>query len=146
MLSVTQVPGNGTDTCACPDGFLRCAGRCWHWVKKFYDYTGAEQYCDGLGAHLATPRTTEENKCLDVVSSFSYNPYWLSYQLSTDSSYVGGDGCGQLNYTAWDEAEPVLNDDEHCMGYFFEHWFVKPCDTIHDVICQLPNCYQPQCQ
>ena len=80
---------------------------------------------------------------MDIGVLPSYDDYWLSYQES-DSMFVGGDGCGPLNYTRWDSVE--VDDDKTCVRYYNGYWFKQLCSTKFAPLCQLSNCYQPQCQ
>ena len=139
---------NSTFPCGgCPAGFSRCAGRCWHWLDVRVDYPAAAQYCANLGAHLAALRTEEENLCPSIVSGGSFNPYWLGYQ-SSDGVFVGDDGCGPANYTKWGLNEPELDGDKTCVAYrrYDGKWFRDLCNNTWPAICQMPHCYQPQCQ
>ena len=138
---------NTTFPCGgCPAGFYRCAGRCWHryQLDQFVDHPAAAQYCANLGAHLATPRTEEENLCPGIVSG-SYSLYWLGYQ-SSDDVLIGADGCGPANYTNGIPNEPELDDDNTCVVYKDGDWSTAMCTSLWLVICQMPHCYQPQCQ
>ena len=139
---------NTTFPCGgCPAGFYRCAGRCWHryQLDQFVDHPAAAQYCANLGAHLSTPRTEQENLCPLIVAGDSLSTFWLSYQHS-DGVYVSADGCGPLNYTKWAMGEPILDGDRTCVVHVRNFWYTDLCTDTRSVVCQIPHCYQPQCQ
>ncbi|KAF0306433.1 hypothetical protein FJT64_002463 [Amphibalanus amphitrite] len=62
-LSALRLPDAFNVSCACPAGFSRCAGRCLMRLDRVFVYTDAESQCAALGAHLAVPRSDEENQC-----------------------------------------------------------------------------------
>ncbi|KAF0309105.1 hypothetical protein FJT64_019707 [Amphibalanus amphitrite] len=62
---------NTSEPCACPAGFSRCAGRCLKKLDHKVNYTEAESQCAALGAHLAVPRSNEENQCAKSIAGNS---------------------------------------------------------------------------
>ena len=110
-------------------------------------YSGASKLCRNHGAHLATPRTAEENQCVTdaVVAS---HVVWLGYRGGeTEESFAREDGCGALSYTNWYAGQPDLEDEKNCVDVSGGTgvWFDASCATSRHVVCQLQNCYRPQC-
>ncbi|KAF0288322.1 Type-2 ice-structuring protein [Amphibalanus amphitrite] len=59
----TPVEGTLSDPCACPDGWLLCAGRCISWRTTSASFSSAQSGCQQMGAHLATARSEAEHQC-----------------------------------------------------------------------------------
>ena len=99
----------------------------------------AEAACAGLGAHLVTPRTEQENECAeDVARTYSQ---WLGYRGGrTEESFIGADGCGPITYSNWDANQPILYAVVlNCAFIGGEGlWFTIPCSLLNKfALCQL---------
>ena len=148
-------PGNESSPCGCPEGFTRCAGRCLRLVRDRVSYTEGETTCASLGAHLATPRTEEENTCAaDAVAAAGIAPSWLELVGNawlgyrggrTEESFFGADGCGPITYTNWRTGEPNLEDDDNCIMTYRGSWYDIECTNNDYILCQLENCHRPEC-
>ena len=134
--------GNATDSCACPDGFSRCGGRCYHYPRLRLTYNDTETHCASLGAHIATPRSEQDNVC---ISSLCMTDAWFGFRgAMTLESFVGMDGCGGITFSNWQTYEPSLDELDNCISGSIK-WYDDPCAMQWDTLCQLPNCYRPEC-
>ena len=117
---------SGWPGCGCPSGFTLCAGRCYKLVETKLKRAAAKTSCENMGAHLAVPRSPQENQCvLDLV------PAWNPLSLITDpfspvgtmtafigvtkknGEYEGDDGsCGDVPAKAdwWGPLQPSKLD------------------------------------
>ncbi|KAF0292305.1 Asialoglycoprotein receptor 1 [Amphibalanus amphitrite] len=87
--------GSSTERCACPAGFSRCAGRCLRVLPDLAVYADAEQACAALSAHLAVPRSEQENQCAQQM--IGGGPVWLGVSdRSVSMHWEAADGCGTL--------------------------------------------------
>ena len=139
--------------CSCPAGFSRCAGRCLRRLDQAVTYAEAERLCTQLGAHLAVPRSEQENQC--ATSATGGARVWLGISDAiTETQFVGADGCGPVpvDDPAWADGQP---NDYGGQDYLA---LVPPADRLwapgwHDqepeetmfTLCQLPSCYQITC-
>ncbi|XP_043200171.1 uncharacterized protein LOC122369462 [Amphibalanus amphitrite] len=145
--------GNVSDPCACPAGFSRCAGRCLKRLDLAVTYAEAESQCAALDAHLAVPRSDEENQCADSIAGTSL--IWLGFNdVVTENHFVADDGCGTVpsDGPSWAIEQPhnfngqshgglaPLISDNLAPGW---HDFLS-ADTLTP-LCQLVYCYDSQC-
>ncbi|XP_043197554.1 snaclec botrocetin subunit beta-like [Amphibalanus amphitrite] len=147
--------GDTLDPCSCPDGFSRCAGRCYGFVNETVNFTAAAENCAALGAHLATPRSAEENLCYSNASSgfVLRSGSWMGYRGNSSlAAFVGEDGCGPVgNYSNF-FVEPTSFDDNQCVltsdtsAEDGKVWMNVPCAFISAFVCQLEFCYRPECE
>ncbi|XP_043199911.1 uncharacterized protein LOC122369325 [Amphibalanus amphitrite] len=141
-------PGTHSDRCACPAGFSRCAGRCLRRLGQTFGFTKSADRCAAIDAHLAVPRSDDENQCAMDVAVAAGKSVWLGLtDVVTEGQFVGADGCGVVSASGpqWGIGQP--NDYQgqdyvggHPMGWndFRE---TEPCYPL----CQLQFCYQPGC-
>ena len=78
---------------------------------------------------------------------------WLGYHGGRSlESFGGADGCGPITYSNWhiSNGEPHLSLDDNCVliGRIDAYWYDAYCTPTHThfTLCQLHNCYRPQCQ
>ena len=133
--------------CNCPTGFRRCAGRCLLLLDQLLTYTDAEAACASLGAHLAVPRSEEENQC--VLDMAGTNKVWFGITTVGDS-LVASDGlAGPLPAfrTWWGEGEPNNYDGiEDCVNIRIGAWNDCRCSLEEPMpLCQLKNCQRLEC-
>ena len=109
--------------------------------------------CGLLGAHLAVPRSEQENQC--ALSAIGDRLVWIGLNdVEADSSFVGADGCESVPSTApvWASGEPDALDEAHhvvmvsALSPFPEGWHDNAETMLRYPLCQLPACYQPDCQ
>ncbi|XP_043200166.1 CD209 antigen-like isoform X2 [Amphibalanus amphitrite] len=144
---------NTSEPCACPAGFSRCAGRCLKKLDHKVNYTEAENQCAALGAHLAVPRSNEENQCAKSIAGNS--SVWLGLNdVATENQFVGDDGCGTVPSDSpfWARRQPNnQNGQSHValvrpdipalqLGW---HDFL-PSHPVSP-LCQLANCFDGSC-
>ena len=134
-----------TARAGCPDGFTICSGRCYHAVATTHTYSAAEQYCSGMGAILATPRTAAENECAKDVANavVSGGVFWIGYRGgNTADSFVGADG-GTMNFSNWypSAGEPDLDYTDNCVYLHSGNglWADYGCQSTRPVLCQTQN-------
>ncbi|XP_043210757.1 C-type lectin domain family 4 member M-like [Amphibalanus amphitrite] len=144
-------PGVVSDRCACPAGFSRCAGRCLKRLDHKVNYTEAESQCAALGAHLAVPRSNEENQC--AMDATLGTNLWLGItDVVTEGQFVGADGCGTVSSSSpyWANGQPNnLNDQDYgllAVEWPANGWHDVPAHAQHRPFCQLLACYQHGCQ
>ena len=139
--------------CACPAGFHRCGGRCLQQLKQKVTYPEAERLCGELGAHLATPRSEEENKCAHKAAGTALS--WLGFtDVVTQGQFLGADGCGTVpsDGPVWEPGHPILTDDQLLYvvlvpegALWNKGWAVNRVNNTWRPLCQLPLCYQAGC-
>ena len=66
---------------------MRCAGRCYYLGPADTTYTETDNYREIIDAHLATPRTQEENQC-ELRRRRSKNTSWTSTILLYHRHFV----------------------------------------------------------
>ena len=111
-------------------------------------YHEAESSCANLGAHLATPRTAEENDCIAAdVEGEQWARFWLGYRGGrSEESFVGADASGPITYNNWGTDEPALERDDNCAAIGETGvWYDQPCDVARFFTCQLKNSRLPEC-
>ncbi|KAF0310281.1 CD209 antigen-like protein E [Amphibalanus amphitrite] len=125
-----------------------CPGRCLRRLGQTSGFTKSADRCAALGAHLAVPRSDDENQCAMDVAVAAGKSVWLGLtDVVTEGQFVGADGCGVVSASGpqWGIGQP--NDYQgqdyvggHPMGWndFRE---TEPCYPL----CQLQFCYQPGC-
>ena len=143
---------SGNSSCSCPSVFSRCAGRCWLPLGEVPNVSEALQACADLevAAHLATPRSAEENQCVALLAFGTSVLVALGFSGGpTVESLVGEDGCGPPEYTNWDvdAGEPQFSDSPSCvfMSADTRLWYDAGCAGSTQFICQLEHCYRPEC-
>ena len=144
---MTSISVSGTlfDPCACPAGFSRCAGRCLTRLDQLLTYTEAERQCTQLGAHLAVPRSEEENQC---ANSGTVVPAWLGItDVLTENRFLGADGCGSVPSVGamWGFQQPNSFGDQDFVSTGWSRWNDRDGSDLCQSLCQLPLCYQPAC-
>ena len=138
--------GSSYHCSSCPDGFLRCGGHCYRLLSTLYNLNEAEAGCLRLGAHLATPRSTEDNLCAAIAAR--KERVWLGV---TDRVREG-------EFDAADEGGPVVADwfsdqpdnnpwagegrqGEDCVEMTVRDgragWNDANCDNENPALCQL---------
>ena len=154
VLLFTETP---SEPCGCPSGFSRCAGRCLKLLDDAADFESGMAACTALGAHLAVPRSEEENRCvLDMAEATGrYRRVLIgANDRDMEGVYVGVDGdCGPVPVfeTWWNDGEPNnFSGDEDCVMVVQGRWYDIGCPEMPSSpkhpLCQLSGCYQPQCQ
>ena len=151
----SPVSGPAGDPCGCPAGFHRCGGRCLARQDVLISYPEAESLCDQLDAHLAVPRSEEENTCARRAAGT--NRVWLGItDRDTEGQFTAADGCGvvptdssfwgahQPNNRASGEDFVALAPSSH------EGWAPGWHDTLADdpplrPLCQLRLCRREEC-
>ncbi|KAF0287851.1 Brevican core protein [Amphibalanus amphitrite] len=149
------VSAGSTDRCACPAGFSRCAGRCLQRLNTEVNYTTAESQCAALGAHLAVPRSDEENQCATELADAAA---WLGVVQvpGVDGQYRGADGCGTVPVMdRWADQQPdkvafgVVEELVVLLGpgseYGWPGWHDNPASAAWPPLCQLALSYQLNC-
>ena len=138
-------------TLTCPSDFNECGGRCYHAVMLFHNFAAAEEYCAGMGATLATPRSSAENECVNGEASAAskHNIFWIGYSGGdTADSFVGADGGGAMTYSNWytdGNGKPDLDDAVNCVVMFANvppwggTWAVLGCHYTRYFVCQTPQ-------
>ncbi|KAF0291725.1 Lectin BRA-3 [Amphibalanus amphitrite] len=139
--------------CACPAGFSRCAGRCLKRLEVEANFTEAESQCAAQGAHLAVPRSDEENQC--AMNASGGVRVWLGLtDVITEGQFVGADGCGTVSssspHWAYNQPNDFKNQDFVCLVPFSDDpwnagWQDHYPDEVMLALCQLPSCYQIDC-
>ncbi|KAF0314231.1 hypothetical protein FJT64_015334 [Amphibalanus amphitrite] len=99
----------------------RCAGRCLKRLNLAVNYDEAQSQCDALGAHLAVPRSDEENQC--AIDAAGANIVWLGFNdVVTENQFVADDGCGPI-LSAESEIDCGLLCEgatpEECSGFIY---------------------------
>ncbi|KAF0304052.1 CD209 antigen-like protein E [Amphibalanus amphitrite] len=129
----------------------RCAGRCLKKLDHKVNYTEAESQCAALGAHLAVPRSDEENQC--AMDATLGTNLWLGItDVVTEGQFVGADGCGTVSSSSpyWANGQPNnLNDQDYgllAVEWPANGWHDVPAHAQHRPFCQLLACYQHGCQ
>ncbi|KAF0299172.1 Mannose-binding protein C [Amphibalanus amphitrite] len=154
-MARSKCPGNTSDPCACPAGFSRCAGRCLKRLDVTVNYIEAESQCAALGAHLAVPRSDEENQCAMIAAGGT--TVWLGLtDVVTEGQFVGADGCGTALSTDpyWGDHQPNnMNGNQYYIvmgvvsnGQWNAKWNDQWGSELFSPLCQLPLCYRPDCQ
>ncbi|KAF0303753.1 Ladderlectin [Amphibalanus amphitrite] len=154
-MARNQCPGTMSNRCACPAGFSRCAGRCLKRLDLAVAYTEAESQCNALGAHLAVPRSDEENRCAIIAAGGT--TVWLGLtDVVTEGQFVGADGCGTVPSTGplWGTGQPNnANGNQPYVvlglmeaGVWYSEWNDYWGDESINPLCQLAVCYRPDCQ
>ncbi|XP_043200165.1 brevican core protein-like isoform X1 [Amphibalanus amphitrite] len=147
-------PGSVSDPCACPAGFSRCAGRCLKRLDLAVTYGEAESQCAALGAHLAVPRSDEENQCAIDAAGTSYA--WLGFNDAvTENQFVADDGCDNVpgDSPFWAEGQPnnYLNQSHGALvpvptsGTPEAGWHDVAPSSLYRPLCQLAYCYNSNC-
>ncbi|XP_043208851.1 brevican core protein-like [Amphibalanus amphitrite] len=149
-MARSKCSGDASDPCACPAGFSRCAGRCLKRLDLAVFYPEAESQCAALGAHLAVPRSDEENQC--AIDAATDVEVWLGINDTvTEGQFVGADGCGTASSTGpqWVEGQPNdLSGQDFVVLFPVERgsgWADEPALSLYRPLCQLGACYQPGC-
>ncbi|KAF0311328.1 CD209 antigen-like protein C [Amphibalanus amphitrite] len=107
-------------SCACPAGFSRCAGRCLKRLDVTVNYIEAESQCAALDAHLAVPRSDEENQC--AINASLDRPVWLGLtDVVTEGQFVGADCCVVVpsNSSRWADGQPSNRRGEQHYAILF---------------------------
>ncbi|KAF0301927.1 Histone-lysine N-methyltransferase PRDM9 [Amphibalanus amphitrite] len=134
-----------TDPCACPDGWLLCAGRCISWRTTSASFSSARSGCQQMGAHLATARSEAEHQCT-LGSKYG----WVgATDEASEGVYVGEDGLGVMTIptTWWQPGEPSdVTGGENCvMTGGSRPWADAECTRTYYYLCQLAGCHKPGC-
>ena len=140
--------GNASDSCACPAGFRRCAGRCLQVLAAVLNFTDSGAACAELGAHLAVPRSEAEHQC--ARDAARPGNVWVGVE-HIGGVLVGVDGlAGPLPVSQgwWLTGEPKYEaDTDECIYMYGGDWTVTSCDRLWYTtpLCQLKLCYRPEC-
>ena len=147
VSALRQVDANWR--CSCPSGFIACAGRCYARLHRAVEYGQAEKDCASIGAHLAVPRSRNQNLC--VAGLAGLERVWLGItDREQEGVFQGADGRpvtgneGQV----WSPGQPDnAGGREHCVeirneppGFKFAEWNDWQCTGVKDFpMCQLPD-------
>ena len=112
------------------------------------NYAEAEAACEELGAHLAVPCSEAENECAQFMTIGKMD-LWLGVTRNIRGTFVGVEGtCSPVPTSElwWARDQPNNVEDQDCVvTREDEGWNDDPCDKAAYPLCQLRNCYQPQC-
>ncbi|XP_043206170.1 type-2 ice-structuring protein-like [Amphibalanus amphitrite] len=140
---------SSTVSCACPADFSRCAGRCLIRPPQELNFTEAKAACVLLGAHLAVPRSEEENQCVLTMAA-GVNVWMGLSEHGEDGVFVAEDG-GEpvtLGSPFWGTGEPnsALSAD-NCVQIWSatQAWDDTYCSAQKAFVCQLQAWYKPEC-
>ncbi|XP_043210918.1 type-2 ice-structuring protein-like [Amphibalanus amphitrite] len=140
------IADDSTVPCACPVGFSHCAGRCLIRPPQELTFTEAKAACVSLGAHLAVPRSAEENQC--VLTMAAGADAWIGLsEHGEDGVFVAEDGGEPVfnNASFWASTEP--NDDiaYNCVQMYIDSqgWDDTECGYPQGYVCQSWN--KPLC-
>ncbi|KAF0312101.1 Lectin BRA-3 [Amphibalanus amphitrite] len=136
-----------TVSCACPGGFSRCAGRCLIRPPQELGFTEAKAACVSLGAHLAVPRSAEENQC--VLTMAAGVDVWIGLsEHGEDGVFVaedGGEPMTTVDIPFWGAGEPNNRSTVNCMQIWQNAWDDTDCDWPQKFMCQLRLWNRPDC-
>ncbi|XP_037083319.1 C-type lectin 1-like isoform X1 [Pollicipes pollicipes] len=133
----------------CPDGFVPCAGRCYTRLNTAVSYDRAEQECAELDAHLAVPRTRNQNLC--VAGLAGYERVWLGItDREEEGVFKAADGgVVTASEAHWSKGQPDNTVNlEHCVelwnpttwpGVKFGEWNDWVCTGPAFPMCQLDS-------
>ncbi|XP_043205152.1 lectin BRA-3-like [Amphibalanus amphitrite] len=130
-----------TVSCACPGDFSRCAGRCLIRPPQELGFTEAKAACVSLGAHLAVPRSAEENQC--VLTMAAGVDAWIGLsEHGEDGVFVaedGGEPMTTVDIPFWGAGEPNSAITYNCVQIWSvsKGWDDTSCSEQKAFICQL---------
>ena len=113
-------------------------------------YDTADSQCAALGAHLAVPRSEQENQCAVTLSVG--DDVWLGVtDRVTEGAWIGSDTCGGVTAPAswWEPGEPNNSGDTFNADCIYIRltgkWADWDCPTLSFPLCQLELCYRGDC-
>lgn len=141
---ISRYPNHCT---SCPPGFIPCANRCYQRLRIKATYAEAQKYCKLLHpqAHLAVPRTRNENICAAGLAA--RQPVWLGISdIKQEGLFIGDDERGVVDISStghvWSDNQPDnAGDDEDCV----EMWIKKGFAEWNDIRCDYKE-NMPMCQ
>ncbi|XP_043208563.1 uncharacterized protein LOC122374084 [Amphibalanus amphitrite] len=148
-VSYRQLYPRCTGSCDCPPGFVLCAGHCLLGLEERTNYTTAAVRCETLGAHLAVPRSDPEMNCIiQRINPKNKTLFWLGVNdVETEGEFVGIDGCGTVTTSSqwWAKDEPNRGTKENYVIAGISGCFDTGPKIMKPPMCQLADCYKPQC-
>lgn len=134
-----------THEVGCEEGWYSFGDYCyWHSYQDYYNsleltYDQAQQYCQSLGANIASIHSAEEN---DFLSSYAYASYYYSF--------IGLSDTGHTDVFTWDDGTEVVftsmvgfsyAEKQHCVSfdYYGTDWKFINCDDASDFFCKKPQ-------
>ena len=128
------------DLCACPAGFSLCAGQCLVRLTELLNYTDAEAACASWGAHLAVPRSAEENQCLQDMAAGADT--WIGISdRAQEGVYAAADGGEPFASDSpfWAPGEPRDTTETNCVHLWSDAdaWDDYFCERVQPALCQL---------
>ncbi|XP_037530643.1 galactose-specific lectin nattectin-like [Nematolebias whitei] len=124
----------------CPPLWTRYGGRCFLFVSDEKDWGDAEEYCNELGAHLASFHNQGEYDFIQRVIVSATGTNTKSWVGGTDAAKEGfwmwSDG-SDFSYTHWASGEPNnLGGHENCMDIN-----LNGQDYVNDEVCSQQNAF-----
>lgn len=150
LLPLGAISGPSNQCNSCPPGFISCAGRCYQRLNLKVAFADAKNYCKLLHpkAHLAVPRTRQENICAAGLAGGK--PVWLGISdIKHEGWFVGEDEKGVVDLFSsghvWSKKQPDnAGNNEDCVEMWlgkdidFAEWNDRPCNYKGNMpMCQL---------
>ena len=127
-----------------PPGFSECGGIYLSLQTTAVSYSRAESKCARLEAHLAVPRTPQQNQCALQLAGGTNAWIGVSDRV-TEGVFETADGKGPLDQPFWDWYSPNnYRGDQHCAELYFDYsrrypepgWNDERCDKDRNAMCQ----------
>ena len=125
----------------CPRGWVSHGYNCYKLFEEKKNWTTAEAHCNGLGGHLVSVHSPEENKFIaDLGHVSDKETVWMGGSDFVEHKWMWSDGT-PLGYTNWLEGQPNFKKEtEDCLGLFKkkgDKWNGTKCSNIFKFMCKL---------
>ena len=150
MRTETGAPPVVSRECSFGDENLLSGDTCYTFVDQGLTWTQARNYCEGLGAHLVSIQTGQDNN--NVQGLATPTTVWTGLSRTVEGAAVGpwtweeGQGAtSNLTYINWDETMPCSDADivdntgdcGECVNMDATgEWFSHNCDDLHSFVCE----------
>ncbi len=146
-IIIDAQPSGGADAAApCSAGeqhmIDQATGHCYMLFRvQAHTWQDAKPFCEGMGAHLATVSSTEENALMAGLLGFDIA--WIGGDdLATEGTFVWDDG-EPFTFTNWADQQPNNGGpagDEDCLsfnGFVGGQWDDFTCANTEYVFCEI---------
>ena len=144
--------------CGCPAGFQRYGTRCYGIPDQTArDWEDGFSRCHGMNAQLAAPLTQQEQDqvalaAVQLQTAPALQMVWIDAifeEATNDWRWFYHRACGPVSKFFWATGEPDAG--LHYVAYApsgmaqAEGWYAQNWDAQHLSLCQLNECYRPDC-
>ncbi|KAE9547534.1 hypothetical protein FO519_009252, partial [Halicephalobus sp. NKZ332] len=129
---------------SCPQGSIPSFNKdvCWFLVGSPLDFIDSEQYCRGLGGHLASIHNAFDNVYLAVqakqvfLKSDRFTVGGNNLESRLNWTWVNGD---PFDFTDWDTYEPQNINQKNCLHVDMDKglWYSADCFIPVPFVCQV---------